>query len=571
MPPPKLACLAVPSHTRPSFLRSPISPPSPSVGLVCVAMAPPFGSYEAGNFDFYLPPPPSSSNKPLSRSDFPHSFVFGAATAAYQVEGATAEDGRGPSIWDTFTRLPNKIADGKNGDIATDQYHRYEEDINLMQQIGFDSYRFSISWSRIFPDGLSTSLNKEGIAYYNRLIDALLSKGIKPFVTLYHWDLPQALQDTIGGWLNPDIVKHFAVFAETCFNEFGDRVKDWVTLNEPLRFSFFGYGIGIHAPGRTSNRARSAEGDSSIEPYQVGHNALLAHATAVDIYNKKFKGKQGGIIGITVDSEWGEPLTSSKEDIEAAQRHLEFHIGWFLDPIFFGDYPSSMRQAAGDRLPKFTPDEQALLKNSLDFVGLNHYTTRYIVPADPNPKAIYGGWFDDIKTRRIAEIDGKPIGDKGASHWMYIVPWGFRKLVNWVTERYDRPPIYITENGMDDEDCPSKSVEDFVHDTQRVHFYEGYLEALAHSIREGADVRGYFAWSLMDNLEWESGFTKRFGLIFVDYSNLKRYPKDSAQWFSRFLKDEPNWKQSYLHDFLMNHAYMTLTSPREDKRITVVN
>eukprot|EP00250_Pteridium_aquilinum_P016731 c23261_g1_i1 orf=546-2150(-) len=534
-------------------------------------MAPPFGSYEEDEYEVYDYSPRINVKPSLSRSDFPSSFIFGASTSAYQVEGATNEGGRGTSIWDTFTRLPNKIADGKNGDISTNQYHLYEEDATLMQELGFDSYRFSISWPRIFPDGRKTSLNKEGIAYYNRLIDALLRKGVKPFVTLYHWDLPQALQDTIGGWLNPEIIQHFSDFAETCFNEFGDRVKQWVTLNEPLRFSFFGHGIGIHAPGRTSNRARSAEGDSSTEPYRVGHHALLAHAAAVDIYNKKFKAKQGGIIGIAVDSEWGEPLTNSKEDIEAAQRHLEYHLGWFLDPIFFGDYPSSMRETAGERLPNFTPDEQVLLKNSVDFVGINHYTTRYITPADPDTKPTYGGWFDDIKTKRIAEVNGRLIGDKGASQWMYIVPWGFRKLVNWVTKRYNRPPIYITENGVDDENCPSKSIDDFVHDTQRVHYYQDYLEALAQSIREGSDVRGYFAWSMIDNLEWESGFSKRFGLIFVDYSTLKRHPKDSAHWFSSFLKHKPSWEQNHVYDFMINHAQMKLSSPRDMECITIFN
>ncbi|MCO5555301.1 hypothetical protein L7F22_008846 [Adiantum nelumboides] len=545
-------------------------------------MAPPFGPYEAdADYELYPATPTSPSSqasvveKPLlSRSDFPHSFIFGAATSAYQVEGAIHEGGKGTSIWDTFTHLPNKILDGKNGDVATDQYHRYEEDATLMQQLGFDSYRFSISWPRIFPDGRKASYNKEGVAYYNRLIDALLRKGIKPFVTLYHWDLPQALQDSIGGWLNPEVVEHFSDFAETCFNEFGDRVKHWITLNEPLRFAFFGHGIGIHAPGRTSNRLRSTVGHSPTEPYLVGHHALLAHAAAVHMYNKTFKANQGGTIGIAVDSEWGEPLSTSKADIEAAQRHLEYHIGWFLDPIFFGDYPASMRETAGERLPTFTPEEQALLKNSLDFVGINHYTTRYVTPADPDTKPTFGGWFDDIKTKRLAEVNGKPIGDKGASQWMYIVPWGFRKLVNWVTERYGRPPIYITENGMDDENCPLKSLEDFLHDSKRVHYYQDYLAYLAESIREGADVRGYFAWSLMDNLEWESGFSKRFGLIFVDYSTLKRYPKDSALWFHSFLKQTtapPSLIQSHIYDFMINHAQLKLAGPQDMDHIKVIN
>eukprot|EP00249_Psilotum_nudum_P019962 c27498_g1_i1 orf=501-2102(+) len=483
--------------------------------------------------------------KQIQKNNFPEGFMFGAATAAYQVEGAVDEGGKGATIWDTFTRLPGKIVDGSIADIAVDQYHRYKEDIELLADMGFDAYRFSISWCRVFPDGLAKSVNQEGIAHYNDVIDTLIEKGIQPVVTLYHWDLPQALQDSIGGWLSPEIVNHFANYAEVCFDAFGDRVKHWITLNEPLRFSFFGNGLGIHAPGRCSNRTRSPVGDSTTEPYIVGHNALLAHAAAVDIYNRKFKASQGGIIGISVDSEWAEPLTTSLEDVAAAQRHLEFHIGWFLDPIFFGDYPASMRERIGDRLPKFSSEEIVLLQNSLDFIGINHYTTRYIIPASITTENRHlRGWIEDINTVRLSEVDGKPIGDKGASHWMYIVPWGLHKLLNWTTKRYNRPAIFVTENGVDDEDCPSQSLAESLHDSKRVKFYQDYLYAVAAAVREGADVRGYFAWSLVDNFEWESGYTKRFGLIYVDYANnLKRYPKDSALWFTNFLRKDTLWKQ----------------------------
>lgn len=471
--------------------------------------------------------------------------MFGAATAAYQVEGAAFEGGRGPSIWDSFTRLPGKILDGSNGDVSCNQYHRYEEDIDMIVKMGFDSYRFSISWSRIFPDGFGGSVNKEGIDYYNRIIDTLISNGVKPFVTLYHWDLPQALHDAFGGWLNPEIARYFAIYAEECFAAFGDRVKHWITLNEPLRFSLFGYGIGIHAPGRSSDRARSSEGDSSREPYLTAHNALLAHAAAVDVFNRKFRVQQGGKIGLALDSEWAEPLTGSLEDKEAAQRHLEFQLGWFLDPIYFGDYPDSMRKYVRDRLPMFSKEQMGLLRGSLDFIGLNHYTTRYITPAHPSSQmTLASGWLHDSNVTRLIEVDGKPIGDKGASYWMYIVPWGISKVLNWITKRYNRPPVYVTENGMDDEGCTSKSLEEFLHDSKRVKFYQDYLSFAAQAIREGADLRGYFAWSLMDNFEWQLGYTKRFGLVYVDYNNnQKRHPKDSALWFSSFLKNDLPWKK----------------------------
>eukprot|EP00249_Psilotum_nudum_P019963 c27498_g2_i1 orf=485-2083(+) len=495
-------------------------------------------------------------SKRIQKRNFPEGFMFGAATAAYQVEGAAFEGGKGTTIWDTFTRLPGKILDGSNADIAVDQYHRYKEDIELLANMGFDAYRFSISWSRVCPDKRASCVNQEGIAHYNDVIDNLVEKGIKPVVTLYHWDLPQVLQDSIGGWLNPEIVNHFANYAEVCFDAFGDRVKHWITLNEPLRFSVFGNGVGIHAPGRCSNRTRSPAGDSATEPYTVGHNALLAHATAVDIYNKKFKARQGGIIGISLDGEWAEPLTSSLEDIAAAQQHLEFHLGWFLDPIFFGDYPSSMRERIGNRLPRFSSEEINLLRNSLDFIGINHYTTRYIIPAPIHPEnRPLSGWMEDIGTVRLFEVDGKPIGDKGASHWMYIVPWGLHKLLNWTTQRYNRPIIFVTENGVDDEDCPSQSLAESLHDSKRVKFYQDYLCSVAAAVRDGADVRGYFAWSLIDNFEWENGYTKRFGLIYVDYANdLKRYPKDSALWFTKFLRNDILWKQ---HEQLVTESLIS--------------
>lgn len=463
----------------------------------------------------------------ISRGDFPPGFVFGVATASYQVEGATLEDGRGKSIWDAFAGTKGNIKDGSNGDIAVDQYHRYKEDVELIAKLGFDAYRFSISWPRIFPDGLGTKVNEKGIAYYNNLINSLLEKGIQPYATLYHWDLPLNLQELIGGWLSEKIVEYFAIYAETCFASFGDRVKHWITINEPLQTAVNGYGVGIFAPGRRENE--------SIEPYLVGHHQLLAHAAAVAVYNKKFKAAQGGEIGLVVDCEWAEAFSNKSEDKVAVERRLDFQLGWFLDPIFCGDYPATMRQRLGDRLPKFSEADKELLRKSLDFVGLNHYTSRFIAHSD-KPEEEY--FYQVQEMERIVNMEGgQVIGERAASDWLYIVPWGIRRLLNYIANRYHNPPIYITENGMDDEESDTAALDEMLDDKRRVGYFKGYLAAVAQAIGDGVDVRGHFAWSLLDNFEWGQGYTKRFGLVYVDYKNgLARHPKASALWFSRFLK-----------------------------------
>ncbi|XP_068664844.1 beta-glucosidase 42 [Aristolochia californica] len=464
----------------------------------------------------------------VSRSDFPPDFVFGVATSAYQVEGAAKEGGRGDSIWDVFSHTKGNILDGSNGDIAVDQYHRYKEDVDLMGKLGFGAYRFSISWSRIFPDGLGTEVNEEGIAYYNNLIDALLEKGIQPFVTLYHWDLPAHLQESIGGWLSEKIAKYFAIYAETCFAAFGDRVKHWITINEPLQTAVNGHGVGIFAPGRKAS--------SLIEPYLAAHNQLLAHAAAVAVYREKFKAKQGGQIGITVDCEWAEAFSDEEHDKIAADRRIDFQLGWYLDPIYHGDYPPSMREKVGKRLPVFSDEEKELLRNSVDFLGLNHYTTRLIrhLPTKPEENNIYR----EQEVERIVELpSGEVIGEKAASEWLYVVPWGLRKVLNRMAQRYHNTPIYITENGMDDEDDAALPLHEVLDDKLRVRYFKEYLAAVAQSIRDGTNIKGYFAWSFLDNFEWSQGYTKRFGIVFVDYKNgLTRHPKSSALWFSRFLK-----------------------------------
>ncbi|XP_015936955.1 beta-glucosidase 42 [Arachis duranensis] len=469
----------------------------------------------------------------VSRSDFPPDFVFGVATSAYQIEGACNEGGRGPSIWDAFSHTEGKILDKSNGDVAVDHYHRYMEDIDLIAKLGFGAYRFSISWSRIFPDGLGTKVNDEGITFYNNVINALLEKGIKPFVTLYHWDLPLHLDESMGGWLNKKIIEYFALYADTCFANFGDRVKNWITINEPLQTSVNGYDMGIFAPGRSEN--------SLVEPYLAAHHQILAHAAAVSIYRSKYKDIQGGQIGLVVDCEWAEANSDKIEDKSAAARRLDFQIGWYLDPLYYGEYPKAMRERLGDQLPKFSEEDKKLLLNSMDFIGLNHYTTRFITYAtDSNEESRYYGAQE---MERIVEWEGgKVIGEKAASEWLYVVPWGLRKVLNYVSQKY-ATPIYITENGMDDEDDDKLPLHEMLDDKLRVRYFKEYIAAVAAAIKDGVDVRGYFAWSLLDNFEWAQGYTKRFGLVYVDYKNgLTRHPKSSAYWFSRFLKADNDKK-----------------------------
>lgn len=475
----------------------------------------------------------------INRGSFPKGFVFGTASSAYQYEGAVKADGRGPTVWDTFAHSSGKITDFSNADVAVDQYHLYTEDIQLMKDVGMDAYRFSIAWSRIFPNGTG-EINQAGVDHYNNLINALLAKGIEPYVTLYHWDLPQALEDRYTGWLDSQIIKDFATYAETCFQKFGDRVKNWITFNEPHTFAIQGYDVGLQAPGRCSILLRifCKAGNSATEPYIVGHNVLLSHATAVDIYRKKYKAKQHGSIGLSFDVMWFEPATNSTEDIEATQRAQDFQFGWFIEPLIFGDYPSSMRSRVESRLPTFSKTQATLLKGSFDFVGINHYTTFY---GRHNSTDIIGVLLNDSLADSGAITlpfkDGNVIGDRANSIWLYIVPHGIRSLMNYIKQKYGNPPIIITENGMDDPNSPFISIKDALKDEKRIKYHNDYLSNLLASIKEdGCNVKGYFVWSLLDNWEWAAGYTSRFGLFFVDYKDkLKRYPKNSVQWFKNFL------------------------------------
>ncbi|XP_061361384.1 cyanogenic beta-glucosidase-like [Gastrolobium bilobum] len=478
----------------------------------------------------------------LSRSSFPEGFIFGAGSSSYQFEGAAMEGGRGPSIWDTFThKYPEKVKDRSSGDVAIDTYHHYKEDVKIMKDMNLDSYRFSISWSRILPKGkLSGGINQEGINYYNNLINELLANGIQPFVTLFHWDLPQALEDEYGGFLSPRIVKDFRDYAELCFKEFGDRVKHWVTLNEPWSYSKNGYANGQMAPGRCSAwlNPNCTGGDSATEPYLVTHHQLLAHAVAVRVYKTKYQASQKGLIGITLVANWFLPLSDTKSDQKAVERSMDFMYGWFMDPLTLGHYPKSMRSIVGTRLPKFTTEQARLLIGSFDFIGLNYYSSTYAADA-PLLSNARPSYLTDSLVNAAFERDGKPIGIKIASDWLYVSPRGIRDLLLYTKEKYNNPLIYITENGINEFDDPTLSVEESLMDTFRIDYHYRHLFYLRSAIRNGVNVRGYYVWSLFDNFEWSSGYTVRFGMTFVDYKNgLRRYQKLSALWLKNFLKKE---------------------------------
>ncbi|WJX50305.1 Beta-glucosidase 12 [Trifolium repens] len=478
----------------------------------------------------------------INRNTFPQGFIFGTASSAYQYEGAASEGGRGPSIWDTFThKSPERIKDGKSGDIAVDSYHRYKEDVALMKDMNLDAYRFSISWSRILPNGkLSGGINQEGIDYYNNLIDELVANGLQPFVTLFHWDLPQSLEDEYGGFLSPLIIKDFQDYAELCFKTFGDRVKHWITLNEPWTFSRDGYTTGNMAPGRCSSwlNPKCIGGDSGTEPYLVAHYQLLAHAAAVNVYKTNYKVSQNGLIGITLVINWFVPLSDNKIDQKAAERANEFMFGWFMDPLANGDYPKSMRALVGSRLPKFTKEQARLVSGSFDFIGINYYSSCYASDA-PQLRNANTSYLTDSLSSYSFEREGKSIGLNVASDWLYVYPRGIRDFLVYAKEKYNNPLIYITENGINEYEDPTLSLEESLMDTYRIDYHYRHLVYLRKAIEDGVNVKGYFAWSLLDNFEWHLGYTVRFGMTFVDYKNgLKRYQKQSGLWFKNFLKSE---------------------------------
>ncbi|KAF4472882.1 beta-glucosidase [Fusarium albosuccineum] len=416
---------------------------------------------------------------PVQDLPLPPNFKWGTATAAYQIEGAASQDGKGPSIWDTYTHLTPSRTNNQNGDVACDHYNRVQEDIDFMDSFDVDVYRFSISWSRLIPlGGRKDPINEKGIAFYNDFIDRLLERGIEPVATLYHWDTPQCIYDRYGAFLNTEEFKaDFIHYARLCFSRFGDRVKKWVTFNEPYITSIFAHHNGVLAPGRCA--ANGA--DTKTEPWRVGHTLILSHAEAMRVYSTEFSSQKGDI-SIVLNGHFYEPFSDSQADIDAAQRRLEFYIGWFGDPIFLGqDYPTSMRKYLGS--------------SSINtFYGMNHYSTKY-ARALPNPPAD-DDWTGNIEEGSVNHASVE-IGPVSGTKWLRVAPEGFRKLLNWVWNRYHLP-IIVTENG-----CPCPGEDDVnvaINDTFRTRYFGLYLDAISRAIYEdGVSIEGYYAWTLMDN------------------------------------------------------------------------
>ncbi|CAK8574754.1 unnamed protein product [Lathyrus sativus] len=466
----------------------------------------------------------------LTKSDFPPHFLFGASTSAYQVEGAANEDGRKPSIWDTFAHAGNGGHYKGDGDIACDQYHKYKDDVKLMAKMGIDAYRFSISWSRLIPDGRGP-INPKGLEYYNNLINELTSQGIQAHVTLHHWDLPQPLEDEYGGWVNRRVIKDFTAYADVCFREFGDRVKHWTTVNEGNVCSLGGYDTGNLPPQRCSSSSISncSKGNSSTEPYLVTHHMLLAHASAARLYRTKYKAKQKGFIGFNLLVFGFVPLTNTSEDIIAARRARDFYIGWFLNPFIFGEYPDSMKKNAGSRLPYFTIKESNLVKGSIDFLGINFY---YAFCIKNDPKSLQKK--DRDYTADMAVEATLYTGNDTTEDEVPAIPWILEGLLQSLKNDYGNFPIYIHENGQ--QTRRNSSLDDW----SRVRYMHQYIGSLLDMLRNGLNIKGYFVWSFLDAFELLSGYESSFGLYYIDLNDptLRRQPKLSSVWYSNFLNNK---------------------------------
>lgn len=477
---------------------------------------------------------------PAIKGSLPPDFHWGYATAAAQVEGAWDRDGKGPSIWDVFGHTPGKVHDGSNCDDAVRSYDLYKEDVARMKSYGVTAYRFSLSWSRIIPlGGASDPVNEAGLAFYDRLINELLANGITPFVTLFHWDTPQALEDRYGGMLDkqrytPDFVR----YARVCFARFGDRVKNWITYNEPGVYTLAGYAAGVHAPARSSFRDRNAEGDSSTEPFIVAHTELVSHGHVCEVYKREFQPTQKGHIMITLHGNWSEPYDESDpRDVEAAERAREFEIAWFADPLYgSGDYPASMRKQLGDRLPTFTEEERRLVRGSSEFYGMNSYSAFYVQHRDAEPD------INDHKGNIIqheCNAQGVKRGPESDTYWLRTTPWGFGKLLRWIWGRY-HTPIFITENGTTakgEHDWKPQGPHDILEDPFRIDFFKRYLTEIAKASQDGVVIKSYFGWTFTDNWEWAAGFSDRFGVTWVDFDSAEktRYTKRSALFLKEFL------------------------------------
>ncbi len=444
----------------------------------------------------------------MSEVQFPDDFSFGAATAAYQIEGAWNEDGKGPSVWDTFVRRRGRIWQAQRGDVAVDHYHRYREDVALLAGLGANAYRFSVSWPRVLPEGRG-ALNERGLDFYRRLVDELLSAGITPFVTLYHWDLPQTLQER-GGFAERDCIGWYADYVRIVVDALGDRVKHWITLNEPWVNAVSGFLFGDHAPGIRN----------PWTALRVAHNFLLANAAGYEV----IKGRtSGSSVGVTLSLIPVYPMRQNDRDRAAARMANQFANDLFLDPLCHGSFPEPLWRRLGVLRPRVRPGDMEAIKGRFDFIGVNNYTRERAFSAPWIP--FIGVWMTGRNPDGHEHVDQ---GVQFTSMGWEVFPHGMYEALMLIKERYGNPPIYVTENGAAFED---RLEDGRVRDSKRLSYLHDYLVEVRRAMDEGADVRGYFVWSLMDNFEWAFGYSKRFGLVHVDFPSQRRTVKESGHWF----------------------------------------
>ncbi|GIJ32159.1 GH1 family beta-glucosidase [Micromonospora sediminimaris] len=446
---------------------------------------------------------------------FPDNFLWGAATAAYQIEGAARDDGRGESIWDTFSRTPGKVHAGHTGDVACDHYHRYADDVALMAELGLQAYRFSVSWPRIQPDG-SGPVNPRGLDFYDRLTDALLGRGIDPIITLYHWDLPQTLQDR-GGWTSRDTAEHFATYASALYARLGDRIGTWTTLNEPWCSAYLGYGNGVHAPGVQDPGAA----------FSAVHHLLLAHGLAT----QALRAAGAGRVGVTLNPADVRPADPNSAADAAAARLVDgLHNRIFLDPLLVGGYPDDIREHVARFVePTFVQDnDEKIIAAPIDLLGINYYAPTYVAG---RPDGAGGGGAYPGTEGRVQFL--APVGPLTDMGWM-IEPAGLTRLLERIATDYPAVPLLITENGAA---FPDKTADPTtpLQDSDRIAYLDGHLRAAHEAIARGVDLRGYLVWSLLDNFEWAEGYRKRFGIVHVDYLTQRRTPKSSARWYQEVI------------------------------------
>lgn len=435
---------------------------------------------------------------------FPADFLWGSATASYQIEGHTPPDGRGECIWDRFSHTPGNVINGDTGDVACDHYHRYAEDVALMSQLGLQVYRFSIAWPRVIPAGTGAT-NPAGLDFYDRLVDKLLEANIRPYATLYHWDLPQALQDQ-GGWENPVSVQWFADYAGLMATRLGDRVKDWMTINEPWVVAFLGNWLGMHAPGKKDLHTA----------FVVAHHLLLAHGAAVPVIRSAVPDAQ---VGIVLNLNYLDAASSDPKDQEAQRRVEGMNNRWFLDAVFKGHYPADIVELMGPVLDGIDLDAVKVAAVPTDFLGINYYTRNTFVWDDTNPIGI-GNFRHEAS-------------EYTAMDWE-VYPDGLKQLLLQVHREYGPKAIYVTENGAAYDDPPPAN--GVVEDPQRVAYLQSHFAAAAEAIAEGVPLKGYFVWSLLDNFEWSFGYSKRFGIVYVDYATQQRTPKRSALYLQSLIQ-----------------------------------